>query len=314
MMAIANGDDVPARPSAAKRREEHGVPPPGGGARANGRATDDSRLGQDGDVPPIRIILEDALVDEAGILLVRGWAVSQTPIEQIAVFLNDRLLGLAEGLLPRADVGRVFPHYPNAARGGFSFRHRLAEPNLTRGTIRVVVLVAGGTAAEVSARLGVLHKAQRIAPGAAAIRFHCDDLQLSEDGMLSVIGWAVCQPGIEAIAIDLDGVFVGFAETGRDRPDVGSHFPLLPSAGKAGFRFFGALGARYEGDHVVRITIRGQDGETQAIDRPVRATGHATRAGEIRLFSTCRSSPLGLPPARRPARCRSPVGPSPRMG
>lgn len=220
---------------------------------------------------PMRAMLEDALIDAAGILLARGWAVSQTSIEQIAVFLDDRLLGLAEGSLSRPDIGRAFPNYPNSDMGGFRFRRELVDSNLTGRTVRVAVLAAGGIAVEVSASLNVRQTRQQDATDDGAIHSHCDELQLSEHGTLLVHGWAVCPSGVEAVAIDVDDTFVGLAETGRDRPDVGSRFPSVSNGRKAGFRFAGNLGAPYDGTHVVQITIRGRDGELQTIRHPVRA-------------------------------------------
>src|SRR6185437_16386589 len=52
----------------------------------------------------IKAMIEDAVIEPGGAVLVSGWTAGAPGIEQIAVFLDDRLLGLAEGQLPRPDL------------------------------------------------------------------------------------------------------------------------------------------------------------------------------------------------------------------
>ncbi len=51
--------------------------------------------------------------------MVSGWVVSDKPIDEVRVYLDDEFLGLAYYGLPRPDVGLAFPTYPDALHSGF---------------------------------------------------------------------------------------------------------------------------------------------------------------------------------------------------
>ena len=85
-----------------------------------------------------------------------GWVVSRVPVEQIAIFVDDRLLGLAKASLPHPDLATAFPTYLNPELGGFLFQQKFpAETSLPDRVIRVVVLAAGGLSLELSAPLAI---------------------------------------------------------------------------------------------------------------------------------------------------------------
>lgn len=213
--------------------------------------------------------IEEARVSERGILRVRGWAVSLADIQHIGVFLGEAALGAAQIFLPRNDVAEAHPDYPNAAISGFMLQQEITDEQLG-AEVRIEVSAVGGIRRELTARL--------VAP--SAIRrsqtkevTHCffDTVSLTEDGKLSGIGWAVCPSGIEAIALTLGDYDAGVAEIGLDRPDVGNRFSSIPSARKAGFRFAVSLPGRFEGEHILQLTVHGAGGEQHNLLQPVRA-------------------------------------------
>ena len=240
---------------------------------------------------PMQVQLEETRVNDQGVLRVRGWAVSLAPVAAVQVFLDDRLLGNAQKDLSREDVGLALPDYPDAKNSGFLLVQELDDSQLLGGMVRVVVAAVGGVTREATRSLEVAPVVKRRKYRDASIRLECDALVLSADGTLSVNGWAVCESGIESIRIELNDDHVGDAEVGLDRPDVGNHFPLIPSARRSGFSFTGKVTERCEGEHVVTLMLRGTSGEERSVPLPVRAlsavpTGsHESRADphEFRL-------------------------------
>jgi ADP-heptose:LPS heptosyltransferase/GT2 family glycosyltransferase len=224
-------------------------------------------------LPEVMLVrIEESRVSERGILRVRGWAVSLADIEAIDVFLGDRKLGAAQASLPRNDVAEAFPDYPNAAVAGFLLQQEVADDLLTEAEVRVVVRALGGIRRELAAPLTVPQVIKRLQHREVT---HCffDSVSLTEDGVLAGIGWAVCPTGVEAITLTLGAHDAGRAEIGLERPDVGNRFSSIPSARRAGFRFSVTLPGRFEGEHILQLTVRGMAGEQHSVLQPVRALG-----------------------------------------
>ncbi|HET6184653.1 MAG TPA: glycosyltransferase family 9 protein [Acetobacteraceae bacterium] len=210
--------------------------------------------------PPIVLVVERALADGSGRLLIHGWAVARTPILAVQAEAGDVWLGTARINLSRPDVAAILPMYPNAGVAGFELN--LSGVSLPPGIAAVTVRAVsrGGMSHAVLQPLEPVDSVRDRAPAAAApsdprreIRLHCDFAVLSAEGELWVEGWAVCAAGIGRVALDLDGQEVGDAELARPRPDVAEAFPAIPLARFAGFRFRRKVADEAAGEHLVRI-------------------------------------------------------------
>ncbi len=220
---------------------------------------------------PMLLRLEECKVNEEAVLRVRGWTTGLAPIDEIRVYLEDRLLGVAQKGVPRGDVAVVHPDYPDSAHAGFLLLHALDDMAATGQTIRVVSRMFGGIAREARATLEMPGAVRRRVATSGEVHLHCDAVTLTEDGAVTLTGWAVCAAGMSEVAIELDGVLVGRAEPGPDRPDVGNHFPQIPSARSSGFRFSGRAETRVTGEQIVRVIARGADGAEKVMLLPVLA-------------------------------------------
>ena len=221
---------------------------------------------------PIRVFVEDAAVNRGGMLRVRGWAASQAPLESVAVHLGGEDLGRAETGLPRPDIARDFPHYPNAALSGFALVHRLEAWQPGPGYVRVEVRDAAGHQRQAIVPVTLPGPADA-APGedwledleageaADGIVLCCDTASVGADGSVYVSGWAVARSGVAAISVALDGAALGAAATGGLRADLQQRFPENPHAGKSGFSFRHAGRARLDpGLHEVGLLVRSRSG------------------------------------------------------
>ena len=220
---------------------------------------------------PMQMTLEETRINEIGVLRVRGWAVSLSAIEHVRVWHGDQQLGAAAHNMPREDVGQAHPAYPNAPIAGFLLQLDVPDERLAGQSLRVAVTAAGGIRREASAVVTVAPVIRRREREAGEIHFHSDSISLTEDGALFIKGWAVCPSGTEAIEIDLDEEALGSADLGEERPDVGNHYPQIPGARTAGFRFLGRAATRCEGEHIARATVRGRGGESRVVLLPVLA-------------------------------------------
>ncbi len=224
--------------------------------------------------PPIRAVIETARIDERGLLRVGGWATGLSAIEQLHVFIGTRLLGDAQRGLRRDDVAAMHPHYPNALHAGFLLQQEASDADLGQHEIRVVIGMAGGIVRAFTAPLVRPAQLRRRAPETVA-RLNCDEVTLTDHGHFAIKGWAVCSSGVAGVDIELDGEPIGVALAAEDRPDIGNLYPCVVGAPRAGFRLERALGGRFTGDHVVRLMLRGVDGEETTIFQPVAARAAA---------------------------------------
>jgi len=166
--------------------------------------------------------------------------------------------------LPRYDVERYYPGYPDAPRSGFLF------------TLDVGALMASGVRPGnhvLKVRVGDLQQTFTELPNrdgipvffecaedrvAAAVGFidvpHTSDFM---KGTVTFQGWAVVEGGlVSAIEIIVDGDFKGLAQLGFPRPDVAQQYPYLVSQ-NSGWRF--VIDTTKLGNSKHRLTVRAVD-------------------------------------------------------
>ena len=103
-------------------------------------------------------------------------------------------------------------------------------------------------------------------------------------GRLVIEGWALARGGMARVDIELDGTMLGQAHYGMARPDVGGAFPEWDGASRSGYTFHCPSRALPDGEHVLRIVLRSNSGESHARDfhLTVRKTDNPEEAASIR--------------------------------
>jgi ADP-heptose:LPS heptosyltransferase/GT2 family glycosyltransferase len=206
---------------------------------------------------PLRIHIEDAQVDRAGILHVRGWAVGLQPIEAVRVNCNSQLAGLAQTMLPRADVARALAIYPDAGIAGFRFDGRISlAEDASTATVEIIAEDASGQtrSAEVAVAMPPKHMAvASVLPPAMLATI--EDASVSERGVLRVRGWAVSLSALDTVQVFIDRHYLGTAEASMRRDDVGAAHPEYPNSGSAGFLFQQEIPDGLPSDACVNVII-----------------------------------------------------------
>jgi ADP-heptose:LPS heptosyltransferase/GT2 family glycosyltransferase len=223
--------------------------------------------------PPVRLQVDDALVDDHGLVTLEGWVVALAPVSAVEIWLDGDRLGAAEFGIRRDDVAENYPDYLNPAFSGFRFVADSRPLGEGKRTFTVRCATMGGLAREIAVPL-VLRPATRPLPidGDAEMRVHCDDVRLAEDGSLIVSGWAIAAKGVAAVLLFLDGMEIGEARGGLERPDVGNSFPTFPGSRNAGFAFSGVVAPDgVTGEHLLSVRIRTLDGQVRGTRLPVAA-------------------------------------------
>jgi ADP-heptose:LPS heptosyltransferase/GT2 family glycosyltransferase len=113
------------------------------------------------------------------------------------------------------------------------------------------------------------------------VEMYCDATTLTGDGVLSLVGWAVCRTGVAQVRVVLNDEDVGLASFGHERPDVAGIFPDISMARLSGFSFEQRVGDRFEGRHDIRVIVRGMGGAESERQLSVVATALAHTGSQV---------------------------------
>ena len=235
--------------------------------------------GDDGPVfsPPINI--------EEHLTAVRGWALDlgtrqdtgrvsyvELLVDGVRWLSTDRDCGVVGGRfancygLPRFDVAKYYPMFPDAPRAGFFFTldvGTLLNIGVLPGNHNLMVRVGDReqTFTELPNRDGIPVWFQCVNDDFDFLAIGHIDFPTKQDfvgGMVTFSGWAVeDQSTISSIEIIIDGVVMGQAQHNFPRPDVADFYPNLLGAQNSGWRF--TMDTRKLGNSVHRLTVRTRD-------------------------------------------------------
>jgi hypothetical protein len=167
--------------------------------------------------------------------------------------------------LPRYDVSRFYPTFPDSPRSGFLFTldvGALMKLGVRPGHHRLTVRVGDReqTFAELPNRDGIpvwfqCADASFDMPSAGHIDFPTAFDYIGGD--VTFRGWAVDQDGVVAVEIIVDGNIIGQAQYGFPRPDVADHYPYIIGSGSSGWAF--TMNTRPLSNARHRLTVRTVD-------------------------------------------------------
>jgi ADP-heptose:LPS heptosyltransferase/GT2 family glycosyltransferase len=249
------------------------LPPPAGGAGPTGAGS------------PMRLAIDEAVIDDGRVLRLRGWAAARAGIAGIRVSLGEMELPQAVTGLSRPDIAKANPDFYEAGKAGFALVHGL-EGDFAAGPsfVRVQATDHGGQTRQVSAPVVV----PKAAPGASLVELRadqnpdqasssgitasCDSAGLCGDGRFAAFGWALADKGIRAVEVELDGLSAGRAQLNLPRHDVAANHPQHAHAATAGFAFVTQARRRLApGPHILTLRLQSNDGRTRVLELPLAA-------------------------------------------
>ena len=100
--------------------------------------------------PDLRLSIEEPVLGRvhSGVGLIRGWAVSSNPIEQVEVFINDEYQFDIPYGGKRSDVGNLFSDIPNAVNSGYATAVNFSALGKGEHELRIRVTDAFGSVIE----------------------------------------------------------------------------------------------------------------------------------------------------------------------
>jgi len=262
----------------------------GAGARTEVRRRVTISDADEGDEVRLLLVCEEP--GDGGVLstetVVRGWAAGQAAIEEVAVWLEDRLLGRVSRGRERPDVAADHPTWRQALESGFVFRLPAAPgPPLPREAALTLV-ARDETGRQVEVRRQVRLEAGPVGGSIDVPSVRAPANPLREAGWsspLAVYGWAADELGVERIDVLLDDRPVAEAEYGLPREDVEYGNPRLRRLGiaaRSGWQAVVHTDGVEPGLHRVSAVVHGGSGSFPLGPVPVWLRAESVRADAAR--------------------------------
>ena len=243
--------------------------------------------------PPILVATETlgvvALPDGTSRFSVGGWALAAASIDEIAVSVDDEIVGIATYGLARPDIARLYPDRAAAARCGFTLDFNL--PTRRSGAVEPLLTVraADGEIGRHPLRVDAMPQAMGgLSPtaGGPDLQLHIDSPRLIGGaveaplrGNLEISGWALAKAGVAAIEIAIDGSPSTVADYGLRRLDIQAAFPNRADALASGYQALLVHRTLSIGAHLVTVTLRDKTDATTSAEFAVEVEEIADAPG-----------------------------------
>lgn len=198
-------------------------------------------------------------------IVLHGWALDRSGVEQIKVFVDNTYVGNASYGAIRQDVANIYTNYPNALRSGFNFETSVAGLKDGNHSVKVIVNYNNGYS-ETYIKTVNITKPKSI----VCIDKISQDEGSNHKAILSIKGWSIDFSGVEKVEIYIDGKYVQDAKINGSRPDVQTAYPDYINSGKSGFEAVVDVNSLSEDYHSVKIRSIGKDGTKTDVDTSIR--------------------------------------------
>lgn len=234
----------------------------------------------------------------SGIKGISGWALDDSGVESVDIYVDGAIVGRAKYGLHRSGVEAIYPGYPDSLGAGWSFQIDTTQFLNKQHTVQARIRSKTGELFFLPAQSYQFLNTDHNLHPFGLIDFPKDHAEMVGNCTLAdpnrrlstVMGWALdagvtrqtagvgylellidgsIYANTRSDCYDFDPLIGGIQCYGQRRMDVEKLYPGLPDSPHAGFRFVLDVGALIamgynEGQHV--LTIRGGDLYTQDVD------------------------------------------------
>ena len=161
-------------------------------------------------------------------LEVKGWALNQSGVKAINIYVDSKLIKSTTTGISRTDVKNVYPSY-NDAKSGYSTSIDLSSVAAGKRTLTVEQVGNDGSKKSIDTIINVSKLAS-----VSAIDTPASSSTITSN-KVTVSGWAVSASGVKEIKVYVDGKEKGTTKVGISRTDIGNIYSAYPNASKSGF-------------------------------------------------------------------------------
>lgn len=185
-----------------------------------------------------------------------GWALNQSGVSKINIYLDDKFVGETGLSISRPDVIKVFPEYNQEDKVGF--KYTLPAASLSEGQHKVTVEVVGKDKSISIKDRYINLKLSKWNP-MTVIDFPYNNLSTASN-TIKISGWSANSSGIKDIKILIDGKLVGNTKADKDRLDVQKAYYQYNIPLKTGYVYDIDTSTLKSGNNVLTVEAEGNNG------------------------------------------------------
>lgn len=172
----------------------------------------------------------------SGMVLVQGFALSDSDISSIELYVDGEFQHEANLNLPRIDIIEAYPTWEGIHHKNPGFSTGFLASRFSDGphTISVTVRLSSGEVVEIGTRVVQVDNTIN-QPPFGTVDIPGTGRVYDASGSFPIVGWASDTDGVDRIDIVVDGLVMQSAVYGDPRPDVAVAFPDYPAAMFSGF-------------------------------------------------------------------------------
>ena len=199
----------------------------------------------------------------SGQLKVRGWALADSGIKEVRVYVDSIDLGTITYGTTRTDVNKAYPGYSSGNNAGFEGIVDISSVSTGNKKLTVKITANDGTIQSIDRTINVKNLPAMNSLDEPTIG------TVTTTGEVKVRGWAVTSSGVKEVRVYVDNIDLGTITYGTTRTDVNKAYPGYSSGDNAGFEGIINLGGMTTGDKKLTVKITANDGTTQIVERDV---------------------------------------------
>jgi|GEM_PF-1544614 beta-N-acetylglucosaminidase len=194
-------------------------------------------------------------------LNVVGWSLNSNGVKSVQVSIDGKNSVNANTGLSRPDVARVYPKYNGATNSGYGLSLNMSQ--LTNGTHTITVTSNGNDGSSISKNL-TIYKVPSDGKNLAGITWIDTPTEnsniISVNNEVNVVGWSIDGYGIQKVQVYVDNTYMGDANIGLSRPDVGKVFSQYSGSATSGYNYNLNISNISDGIHTITVKSIGNEG------------------------------------------------------
>ncbi|WP_304818904.1 Ig-like domain-containing protein, partial [uncultured Clostridium sp.] len=181
---------------------------------------------------PFRSTLDEPVADKkvtSDKLKIRGWALANSGVKEVRVYVDGKDLGTVPYGTSRSDVNKVYPGYSSGNNPGFDGTINVSSISAGNKKLTVKITANDGTTQTIERTI----KIEKL-PSISCLDEPTNNFTVKAD-KLKIRGWALANSGIKEVRIYVDGKDLGTVPYGTSRADVNKVYPGYSSGNNPGF-------------------------------------------------------------------------------
>ena len=218
---------------------------------------------------PVTVIDEPAVnySMEYDSLLVRGWAINQSGVKTIKVYVDNNYVAEIAPNVDRPDVKAAFASYNLPVKNGYAYR--IPFDKLSAGTRKITTEAHGndGSVKQESRNVTITNLSSRSNVETPVVNATFNNTNIT------IKGWALQKTKVKTANIYLNGTLVGSTEVNIKREDVNAAYPQYKDP-SSGFQYTIAANTIKPGKYALNIEFIGTDGTKEISTRNITLNKH----------------------------------------